>query len=216
MFYIRVRRSELNTILMTTQQQRTEETRNRLLQATEECFSRDGYDKTSVAAICERAGVSKGAFYHHFATKHDVFMALLSRWLGGVDEQLLSLQSGQTTIPEELRSMAGLVGGVFQAAENRFPLFLEFWNQSARDPEVWAITVAPAGHYRDFFVRMIEQGIQEGSLKSADPQITARVVFSLLMGLLVQGMLDPQGADWEEVAREGMQILLEGMERRQE
>ncbi len=111
-------------------------------------------------------------------------------------------------------SMAGLIGGVFQAAENRFPLFLEFWSQSVRDPEVWKITVAPAHHYRDFFARMIEQGIEEGSLEPTDAQTAARVMVSLMMGLLVQGLLDPQGADWEQVAREGIRILLEGIERR--
>lgn len=199
---------------MTTQQQRTEETRNRILQMAEECFSHDGYDKTSVATICERAGVSKGAFYHHFTTKHEVFMALLNRWLGGLDEQLTSLQTVQTTVPEELRSMSGLIGGVFQVAENRFPLFLEFWSQSVRDPEVWKITVAPAHHYQDFFARMIEQGIEEGSLRSTDVQTASRVIVSLMMGLLVQGLLDPQGMDWEKVAREGIQIVLEGMERK--
>lgn len=200
---------------MTTQQQRTEETRNRILQTAEECFSRDGYDKTSVATICERAGVSKGAFYHHFTTKHEVFMALLNRWLGGLDEQLASLQTVQASVPEELHAMAGLIGGVFRAAENRFPLFLEFWSQSVRDPEVWKITVAPAHHYRDFFAGMIEQGVREGSLAPADAQTAARVLVSLMMGLLVQGLLDPQAADWEQVAREGIRILLEGMEQRQ-
>ncbi|MBN1429003.1 MAG: TetR/AcrR family transcriptional regulator [Anaerolineae bacterium] len=201
---------------MTIQQQRAEETRSRILQAAEECFAQDGYDKTSVAAICQCAGVSKGAFYHHFTTKHEIFMALLNRWLGGLDEQLISSQSIQATIPETLREMAGLVGGVFQAAENRFPLFLEFWSQSVRDPEVWDITVAPMQHYRDFFTGMIERGIEEGSIEPGDPQTTARVVVSLVMGLLVQGMLDPQGADWEQVAREGIRVLLEGMQQKKQ
>ena len=199
---------------MTTQQQRAEETRSRLLQAAEECFSRDGYDKTSVAIICKRAGVSKGAFYHHFTTKHEVFMSLLNHWLGGLDEQLAALQTGLATVPEELRSMASLVGGVFQAAENRFPLFLEFWSQSVRDQQVWEVTVAPTHHYRDLFAGMIEQGIKEGSLKPTDPQTTARVFISLVMGLLVQSMLDPQGADWEQVAKEGIRLLLEGAQQK--
>jgi AcrR family transcriptional regulator len=200
---------------MTTQQQRTEETRSRLLQAAEECFSRDGYDNTSVATICKHAGVSKGAFYHHFTTKHEVFMALLNYWLGGLAGQLTALQTGSATVPEELYAMAGLVGGVFQDAGNRFPLFLEFWSQSARDPEVWKVTISPMQQYSGVFTEMIEQGIKESSLKPGNSQILSRILVSLMMGLLAQGLLDPQGADWEQVSQEGIRVLLEGIQKRE-
>ena len=58
-------------------QQRSEETRTHILKAALDLFSKNGYDATSVANICQAAGVSKGAFYHHFASKHSVFQALL-------------------------------------------------------------------------------------------------------------------------------------------
>ena len=47
-----------------------------------------GYDGTGVAMICERAQVSKGAFYHHFDTKQAIFLALMQQWLEGLDHQL--------------------------------------------------------------------------------------------------------------------------------
>ncbi|MCX6071787.1 MAG: helix-turn-helix domain containing protein, partial [Chloroflexi bacterium] len=56
-------------------------TEARILDAAAECFGRRGYDATGVADLCETAGVSKGAFYHHFPSKQAVFMALLNRWL---------------------------------------------------------------------------------------------------------------------------------------
>lgn len=195
-------------------QQRAEETRARLLQAAADCFARDGYDATGVAGICKAAGVSKGAFYHHFDSKHAVFMALLDEWLEGLEKQMVQLHTPEAFFPEEMQSIAGLAGGIYQAADQRFPLFLEFWSRSARDPEVWEATIAPYYRYRDLFARMIEEGIREGSLQPTDPQIAARVLLSLAMGLLLQGLLDPQGADWEEVAREGIRILLEGAQRK--
>ena len=63
---------------MRRKQQRSEETRARLLEAAEACFSESGYDGTGVAKICRRAGVSKGAFYHHFETKQAIFLELLN------------------------------------------------------------------------------------------------------------------------------------------
>ena len=41
----------------------------------------DGYSRTSVDAICEKAGVTKGSLYHHFKTKEDLGLAVLDRWI---------------------------------------------------------------------------------------------------------------------------------------
>ncbi len=70
-------------------QARSEETRKRIIQVAVRLFSDHGYDSAGVAEICEAADVSKGAFYHHFETKHEIFMGLLNRWLGRVRGRLV-------------------------------------------------------------------------------------------------------------------------------
>ena len=42
-------------------------------------------------------------------------------------------------------------------------------------------------------------------------QVAAQVIVSLAVGLVLQGVLDPHGADWEKTARESMQILMNGL-----
>ncbi|GGO90699.1 TetR/AcrR family transcriptional regulator [Wenjunlia tyrosinilytica] len=56
-----------------TQRERSEATSGDLLDAARELFARDGYAATSLEAVCERAGVSKGGLYHHFRNKEDLF-----------------------------------------------------------------------------------------------------------------------------------------------
>ena len=63
------------------QQQRSEETRSRILESAIKLFSNRGYNKASVDDICADAGISKGAFYHHFKSKQALFPALLDGWL---------------------------------------------------------------------------------------------------------------------------------------
>ena len=63
-------------------QQRSEETRNAIIEAAETLFTQQGYTAAGVAEICEAAGVSKGAFYHHFETKQAVFLAVDGRPAG--------------------------------------------------------------------------------------------------------------------------------------
>jgi AcrR family transcriptional regulator len=60
-------------------QERSQTTVNTLLDAARQLFAGDGYAATSVDAVCLRAGVTKGAFYHHFNNKKDLFRAVYEK-----------------------------------------------------------------------------------------------------------------------------------------
>jgi AcrR family transcriptional regulator len=192
-------------------QRRGEETHSCILQAALACFARQGYDATGVAEICRCAGVSKGAFYYHFPSKQALFLELMDCWLVGLDAQLAAASAEADTVPEGLMQMAGMAGQVFQSASGQLPMFLEFWTQAAHDPAVWQATLEPYQRYRDLFTGMIEAGIAEGTLRPVDPDVAAPVVVSLAVGLVLQALLDPDGADWGQVAQEGVRLLLEGL-----
>jgi AcrR family transcriptional regulator len=190
-------------------QHRAEETRGRILDAAVRKFAIAGYDAASVDDICADAGVSKGAFYHHFPSKQAVFLALMQGWLRMIDMGMEAVQA--ETVPATLIKMTDLLPGVFAAAEDRLPMFLEFWLQASRDEKVWQAVIEPYHHYQEHFARLVEAGIAEGSLKPTDPQVTAQIIVSLAVGLVLQGVLDPHGANWEKTARESMQILMKGL-----
>jgi AcrR family transcriptional regulator len=61
---------------MTIRPDQAAATRARLVAIARELFSADGYRDTSMQAIQCRAGVSRGALYHHFASKRDLFEAV--------------------------------------------------------------------------------------------------------------------------------------------
>ena len=110
--------------------------------------------------------------------------------------------------------MAGMLRGVFQDADQRLAMFLEFWTQSSRDPSLWQTTIDPYRRYQAFFAALVQQGIQEGSFRKVDPDMAARLIVSLAVGLLLQGLLDPHGADWVQVGQQGMQLLMDGFSTR--
>ncbi|MEU0337107.1 TetR/AcrR family transcriptional regulator [Streptomyces sp. NPDC006193] len=56
-------------------QDRSRATRRRLLEAAVACLAEHGWAGSTVAAVAERAGVSRGAAQHHFPTREDLFTA---------------------------------------------------------------------------------------------------------------------------------------------
>jgi AcrR family transcriptional regulator len=154
-------------------QQRSEETRNHILEAATQLFSKTGYDATGVAEICQAAGVSKGAFYHHFPTKQAVFIELLNAYLNGIESGFNLMRQEIHDVPQVILQMAELVGSLFQTADIHLPIFLEFWTQANHDPHVWEAAIAPYRRYQSYFAEMIQEGINEGSLQPVNAHAVA-------------------------------------------
>lgn len=73
-----------------TQQQRREDTRARLLAATIDCLVEHGYAGTTTQRVQDRAGLSRGALLHHFATKEALLVAAVSHV---ADAQIASVRA---------------------------------------------------------------------------------------------------------------------------
>ncbi len=54
------------------------ETKERMIQAAIQCFLENGYEKASISKITEVCNVTKGAFYHHFKNKDEIFIAAIN------------------------------------------------------------------------------------------------------------------------------------------
>lgn len=196
---------------MNKHQQRSEETKQQILSAAELSFAQSGYDGTSVAQICQAAGVSKGAFYHHFDKKQAVFLALLHRWLALMDGQIDRLDKGAAEVPERLMAMTGILGQLLRVPPDQLLIYLEYLNKVARDPQLWEMTMQPYHRYLGAIRSLVEEGTAEGSLKAVDPKVASTLIVAMAVGLLVQGYIDPDGADWDMVAQEGMGLLMNGL-----
>jgi len=195
-------------------QQRSKDTRNHIIESAVALFCDAGYEAASVADICIRAGVSKGAFYHHFPSKQSLFLAILDDWLTGIDDQLFSSATPSGDVPASIQDMAETLGFVLNEASGRLPIFMEFMVQASRDHAVWDAAIQPYRRYQDRFAGLIASGQESGSInENVDPRIAARVLVSLAVGILLQAVVDPESADWDKVTSEGISMITQSMKR---
>lgn len=196
-------------------QRRSTETRHKILNTAQELFSSRGYENTSVSAICESASLSKGAFYHHFASKHDVFSAILDDWLRGLDQEFLTSLKTTGSVPDGILAMTGSFSRVINESRSSLPLFLEFWLHSVRDPVTWEKTTEPYFSYVRYFKQLLDRGVQEGSLQNMDTGQTSYALISLAIGYLLQNMMNPTDHDWSKLSEESFSQFINGMRRRE-
>ncbi len=119
-----------------TQQERREETRQRLLDATIGCLVDHGYAGTTTQRVQARAGVSRGALLHHFASKAELLAAATHHV---AEQQIKRIRGRAALLPEgEERAQAGL--GMLRSLMSG-PLFLaglELWMAARTDAELRA------------------------------------------------------------------------------
>jgi AcrR family transcriptional regulator len=196
-------------------QQRGEETRSHILDVAGELFAERGYAATSVADICAQAGVTKGAFYHHFESKQAVFLELRDRWLSPLETQLQLARDPSETLPQLLQHVADMASAIFAEAgeDRRQKIFLELLSAARQDPTILPAMLAPLHRYQEWFEQLIRAGIKEGTLRKVDRALAAQVLLSLGFGLIMLSLLDPHGGDWSDISSRAMPLLMQGLEK---
>ena len=57
-----------------------ENSKNQILDSALKVFVKKGYSKTTMDDIVESSGLSKGALYHYYKSKKDLFLSLIDHW----------------------------------------------------------------------------------------------------------------------------------------
>lgn len=106
----------------TSRQSQKAATRQRVLDAARELFDTEGYDKTTIRKIAERAEVSVGSVFTSFSSKGDVLSEVMQARLGDLYAACAGLEGrAQGTIADRLKAVFA-ASFVFEAA--RVNLFL--------------------------------------------------------------------------------------------
>jgi AcrR family transcriptional regulator len=78
-------------------------TRERLIEAAREQFGAAGYEAASLDAILAAAGVKRGALYHHFESKQELFDAVLDREIAEISRRIAKKAGAASDPVESLR-----------------------------------------------------------------------------------------------------------------
>jgi TetR/AcrR family acrAB operon transcriptional repressor len=191
-------------------------TRENILTAALEVFSQDGYSAARLEDIAETAEVTRGAIYHHFGSKEELYIALVTERSAGVNK-LAEEIFGQGGPP--LKILRGLLIGLFdylnENEEYRALLELAVSNmglteglQSIRDD-----TVKGRRQLADLFQELLSQGIEAGEIRSdLSVRSAAWNLVSYMNGLGLIVIQDPGALSIREDGESLVDTFLKGIE----
>jgi AcrR family transcriptional regulator len=189
-----------------TQAERRAATRRALLDAARSVFAERGYHEAAAEEIVRRAGLTRGALYHHFEDKKDLFRAVVDEMEGEIDEEIEEAESAASGLPEAV--MAGyraFIDAVLDP-EMRRTFFLD-------GPSVlgWEWHQIDARHAVGKIEEGLESLIAEGFMEPQPIKAMAR----LINGVLLEAAFFVATSEEPEAARDevwgAMERLLGGL-----
>lgn len=181
------------------QQDRSRATRERLLDATVDSLAEVGWHGTTVVAVAARAGVSRGAAQHHFATRDDIVQAAMLR----VGEALVTRLREQAARAASSRDVLVVLTGMWVEPAGRAAL--QLWIAASTDPALREL-VLPLERGLTGELTLLTAEMLHLDLADAQDRQAVRLVLDAArgvgVGILVRGDLSVRQADlarWAEV-----------------
>lgn len=194
------------------------ETRHRLLDAAERLFQVKGVSRTTLGDIATAAGATRGAVYHHFKDKADLFNAMMERVTLPLENSLAEVVDRAGTDDDPLRALRASLSNalrqtacdehtrrVFEVATHKVEYTEEL--QAVRDRhlrvrnECMAVTQST-----------LEQAVRRQALELPVPLAAAALGLHVMIdGLIQNWLLDPEAFDLVECGCQAMDVYLAGL-----
>jgi len=161
------------------------QTEQAILQAALDLCRTRSFDKVSVRDICRRAGITTGAFYHHFRSKED----LLARGFTPLDRQMERALAGHETDPAQDRLRRILSTYALFTQDLGWELAARYYQHRLDNPDD-AASIDPTRYTLQAMLDCLEQGQREGLLpEGLSPRWTADFLFRHFRGVVVDWIL---------------------------
>lgn len=174
-----------------TQAERSEHTRELLLDATIECLVELGYARTTVHEICLRAGLSRGAQQHHFTTKAELMASAMQHLFARLSQEMITSAERLPRGPERLTKGIDLLWQAYSGTLSTAAM--ELWVAARTDPELREVLLPVdrvLGHTTlEFYRRAVGDDVDEQHVERL-LLLTVNVIRGLALDAMMGG--DPK------------------------
>ncbi|HET7674105.1 MAG TPA: TetR/AcrR family transcriptional regulator [Gammaproteobacteria bacterium] len=190
---------------------RTSDAKERLMAAATELTWQKGYNAVTVDAICERAGVKKGSFYHFFESKAALAIAAMDDAWQARRPTMDAVFSADNPPLERLKKYIEILYqkqlemSRTQGRALGCPFFSLSMESGGLEPEVWEASRRYLGRKRKYIEAAVHDAQAQGLVDVDDPEEAVEGIWTLMEGALArsraQGDLEPLRELYDQVLR---------------
>ena len=183
-----------------------------LISVAVELFSEQGYYRTSVNDILERAHSSKGGFYHHFESKEQVLVSIHDSF---IDYELATAKQIMLQVSGSAEQLRAVIFAHMESIETYQP-YMKIFLQQAQDlsEAAFAGIQQKRREYQQTFEKIIRGCVDEGTFRA---DVDAKLQALLLIGMLNWAVhWYKPGAAWDiaTIATGVIKLVFDGLEAR--
>jgi TetR/AcrR family transcriptional regulator, fatty acid metabolism regulator protein len=188
---------------------RTEDKRQRILEAAVKVFARKGYFAARVSEIAKRAGVADGTIYLYFESKEDILVRLFDETMAKHAAEMRPVVDALPTVGERLLALAERHLEVLGANRDLAVVFQVELRQSVQFMKRFT-----AGWLKGYFAlvtEVIEQGQRAGALRAdLNRKVATKAFFGALDEMVTSWIIGGKGYDLGKLAAPVVELFLRG------
>ncbi len=158
--------------------------RNEILDVARQLVYTKGYEQMSIQDILDALKISKGAFYHYFESKPALLEALIARLADEAEAMFIPLLN-DPTLPalEKLRRYFSSAVQWKSTQKDYMLALLRIWYSDENAITRQKVFATMLQRVAPSFTRVIQQGVQEGTLCTSFPEQATEMSLYLILGL---------------------------------
>jgi len=167
-------------------------TREQILDSSLRLFSEKGFARTSVRDIAQAAGITDAAIYYHFASKRDLFEALIEE--RGFTQALANLETAEITVgPDE--ALPGITGNALAFIyTNRDLMKVLMVEAMSGDPVATEEYQMLVERFRKAVARILRHYVGQGLIRPVDADELANQLVITVIGPFADYMMSSTSA----------------------
>jgi AcrR family transcriptional regulator len=185
--------------------------REQILDAARRCFSRNGFQATSMQDVIAEAGLSVGAVYRYFKSKDELRVAVAEKTVGAIVTEVAEIARHEPALPpaEAMARIAAVLEPRLAGPDSIARVAIQAWAEALRDPSFAEFVDHAYRTLRAHLVTVARRGQLAGHLPpGADPEAVGAALFGLLPGYVLQRVIT--GSPDQATFVAGLRAILPG------
>ena len=190
-----------------------DKSKNQILEAALHVFVKKGYAETRMDDIVDSSGLSKGAIYHHYSSKKDLFLSLIDYWEVNSFPNFLDNDYSKLSASDKLRNVITEIVNTYKNKKFVFLAELEFWSLANHDKDVRKKTKSLYNKLLSFFKNIVHDGIKSKEFKDINVEVAALSIMTSIQGVIWFSIFEETSVSAEEYLNDVIEFIIHGFKK---